>query len=51
MGSHGWDVTDDDVKKPNVLFIGPIDAATQELEDFEEYFTVKVTHLETVTSD
>ncbi|KAF9361874.1 hypothetical protein BGX34_006859 [Mortierella sp. NVP85] len=41
MGSHGWDVTDDDVKKPNVLFLGPIIAATQELEDFEEYFTVK----------
>lgn len=42
MGSHGWDITDDDVKKPNVLFLGPIIAATQELEDFEEYFTVKV---------
>ncbi|KAF9963440.1 hypothetical protein BGZ65_003397 [Modicella reniformis] len=41
MGSHGWDVSDDDVKKPNVLFLGPIIAATQELEDFEEYFTIK----------
>ncbi|KAG0223975.1 hypothetical protein BGX31_008250 [Mortierella sp. GBA43] len=41
MGNHGWDITDEDVKKPNVLFLGPITAATQELEDFEEYFTVK----------
>ncbi|KAF9198736.1 hypothetical protein BGZ49_000344, partial [Haplosporangium sp. Z 27] len=41
MGSHGWDLTDDDVKKPNILFLGPIKFATQELEDFEEYFTVK----------
>ncbi|KAG0366464.1 glyoxylate/hydroxypyruvate reductase [Gamsiella multidivaricata] len=41
MGSHGWDLTDDDIKKPNVLFLGPIQYATQELEDFEEYFTVK----------
>ncbi|KAF9080769.1 hypothetical protein BGX29_002768 [Mortierella sp. GBA35] len=42
MGSHGWDITDDDIKKPNVLFLGPIDYARQELEDFQEYFTVKV---------
>ncbi|KAI1316027.1 hypothetical protein EDD11_010491 [Mortierella claussenii] len=41
MGSHGWDLTDEDIKKPNVLFLGPILYATQELEDFEEYFTVK----------
>ncbi|KAG0296572.1 hypothetical protein BGZ98_000925, partial [Dissophora globulifera] len=41
MGSHGWDLTDDDIKKPNVLFLGPILGATQELEDFEEYFTIK----------
>ncbi|KAF9992357.1 hypothetical protein BGZ80_011195 [Entomortierella chlamydospora] len=39
MGSHGWDLNDDDIKKPNVLFLGPIQYATQELEDFEEYFT------------
>ncbi|KAF9576989.1 hypothetical protein EC968_000116 [Mortierella alpina] len=41
MGSHGWDLTDDDIKKPNVLFVLPITYAKQELEDFEEYFTVK----------
>jgi hypothetical protein len=43
MGSHGWDITDDDIKKPNVLFLVPVKFARQELEDFEEYFTVKVT--------
>lgn len=42
MGSHGWDITDDDVKKPNVLFLKPIKFAHQEMEDFAEYFTVKV---------
>lgn len=42
MGSQGWDLTDDDIKKPNVLFLGSIQYATQELEDFEEYFAVKV---------
>ncbi|KAG0040303.1 hypothetical protein BGZ82_003857 [Podila clonocystis] len=41
MGSHGWDITDDDVKKPNVLFLRPIKYAHQEMEDFAEYFTVK----------
>lgn len=43
MGSHGWDINDDDIKKPNVLFLVPVKFARQELEDFEEYFTVKVT--------
>ncbi|KAF9274277.1 hypothetical protein BGZ88_003141, partial [Linnemannia elongata] len=42
MGSHGWDINDDDIKKPNVLFLTPIKFARQELEDFEEYFTVKI---------
>ncbi|KAF9896561.1 hypothetical protein BX616_007205, partial [Lobosporangium transversale] len=42
MGSHGWDLTEDDIKKPNILFLGPIEYAKQELEDFEEYFTVKI---------
>ncbi|KAG0251485.1 hypothetical protein BG011_007582 [Mortierella polycephala] len=42
MGSHGWDLTDEDIKKPNVLFIMPIQYALQDMEDFEEYFTVKV---------
>ncbi|KAG9069940.1 hypothetical protein KI688_009265 [Linnemannia hyalina] len=42
MGSHGWDMNDDDIKKPNVLFLVPIKFALQELEDFEEYFTVKI---------
>ncbi|KAG0278905.1 hypothetical protein BGZ96_002196 [Linnemannia gamsii] len=42
MGSHGWDINDGDIKKPNVLFLVPIKFARQELEDFEEYFTVKV---------
>lgn len=42
MGSHGWDITDDDVKKPNVLFLKPVEYAHQEMEDFAEYFTVKV---------
>ncbi|KAF9433773.1 hypothetical protein BGZ76_008998 [Entomortierella beljakovae] len=41
MGSQGWDINDDDIKKPNILFLGHINHATQELEDFEEYFTVK----------
>ncbi|KAF9408038.1 hypothetical protein BGZ94_002467 [Podila epigama] len=41
MGSHGWDITDDDVKKPNVLFLAPVKFAHQEMEDFSEYFTVK----------
>ncbi|KAG0344096.1 hypothetical protein BG004_004744 [Podila humilis] len=41
MGSQGWDITDDDVKKPSVLFLGPILYAHQEMEDFAEYFTVK----------
>lgn len=45
MGSHGWDITDDDVKKPNVLFLSPVEYAHQEMEDFAEYFTVKVTPL------
>ncbi|KAG0199536.1 hypothetical protein BGX28_007232 [Mortierella sp. GBA30] len=40
MGSHGWDLTDEDIKKPNVIFIAPVSYAHQELEDFEEYFTV-----------
>ncbi|KAF9373607.1 hypothetical protein CPB97_000430 [Podila verticillata] len=42
MGSHGWDITDDDVKKPNVLFLRPVRYAHQEMEDFAEYFTVKI---------
>ncbi|KAG0278209.1 hypothetical protein BGZ95_004487 [Linnemannia exigua] len=42
MGSHGWDINDGDIKKPNVLFVVPIKFARQELEDFEEYFTVKI---------
>ncbi|KAF9542056.1 hypothetical protein EC957_002349 [Mortierella hygrophila] len=42
MGSQGWDMNDDDIKKPNVLFLAPIKFARQEFEDFEEYFTVKI---------
>ncbi|KAG0055909.1 hypothetical protein BGZ83_007032 [Gryganskiella cystojenkinii] len=41
MGAHGWDITDDDVKKPSVLFLGPMEYAHQEMEDFQEYFVVK----------
>ncbi|GJJ70511.1 glyoxylate reductase [Entomortierella parvispora] len=41
MGSQGWDITDDDVKKPSVLFLGPMRYAHQEMEDFQEYFVVK----------
>ena len=41
MGSHGWDINDGDIKKPDVLFLSAIRFAKQELEDFEEYFTVK----------
>ncbi|KAF9579750.1 hypothetical protein BGW38_003867 [Lunasporangiospora selenospora] len=41
MGSHGWDLNDEDIKKPNVLFLHPINYAVQEMEDFQEYFTVK----------
>lgn len=51
MGSHGWDINDDDIKKPNVLFLTPIKFARQELEDFEEYFTVKVTTRPSIDND
>ncbi|KAG0225589.1 hypothetical protein BGW42_004226 [Actinomortierella wolfii] len=37
----GWDITEDDVKKPDVLFLAPIDYGVQDLEDFQEYFTPK----------
>jgi len=46
MGSQGWDITDDDVKKPSVLFLGPMKYAHQEMEDFQEYFVVKVPSLQ-----
>ncbi|KAF9926271.1 hypothetical protein FBU30_004131 [Linnemannia zychae] len=41
MSSQGWDINDDDIKKPNVLALGPIEYAHQEFENFEEYFVVK----------
>ncbi|KAF9969474.1 hypothetical protein BGZ73_008153, partial [Actinomortierella ambigua] len=37
----GWDIKDEDVKKPNVLFVAPIKYGVQDLEDFQEYFTPK----------
>jgi glyoxylate reductase len=46
MGSQGWDITDDDVKKPSVLFLAPMKFAHQEMEDFQEYFVVKVPSLQ-----